>query len=175
MFRRFRLPDPSWELALIFGKRPVNLCSRLFQRITISNEGGYKIDAIVFTVGHPAGTIKEATTSCEAKLISVNNDKIKELAEGADYYSMTTIPGGMYTGTPDDVETFGVGATFVSSSKTSPEVVYEIVKSVFENFPRFKKMHPAFGNLNEADMIKNNLSAPLHEGAVKYYKEKGWM
>lgn len=134
-----------------------------------------KIDAIVFTVGHPAGTIKEATTSCEAKLINVNSDKIKELAGGADYYAMTTIPGGMYTGTPDEIETFGVGATFVASSKTSPEVVYQIVKAVFENFNRFKKMHPAFGNLKEADMIKNNLSAPLHDGAVKYYKEKGWM
>ncbi len=134
-----------------------------------------KIDAIVFTVGHPAGTIKEATTSCESKLINVDNDKIKDLASGADYYSMATIPGGMYTGSPDDTTTFGVGATFVASTKTSPEVVYEVTKAVFENFKRFKKMHPAFGNLVEADMIKNNLSAPLHEGAVKYYKEKGWM
>lgn len=134
-----------------------------------------KIDAIVFTVGHPAGTIKEATTSCESKLINVDNDKVKELANGADYYAMATIPGGMYNGTPDDVTTFGVGATFVASTKTSPEVVYQITKAVFENFGRFKKMHPAFGNLVEANMIKNNLSAPLHEGAVKYYKEKGWM
>ncbi len=134
-----------------------------------------KIDAIVFTVGHPAGTIKEATTSCESKLINVNNDTIKALADGADYYSMVTIPGGMYTGTDDDIETFGVGATFVSSSKTPPEVVYEITKAVFENFDRFKKMHPAFEILEESKMIKNNLSAPLHEGAVKYYKERGWM
>ena len=134
-----------------------------------------KIDAIVFTVGHPSGTIKEATTSCESKLINVNNHTIKELAGSADYYAMATIPGGTYTGTDGDTETFGVGATFVASSKTSPDVVYEMVKAVFDNFDRFKKMHPAFGNLNEADMIKNNLSAPLHDGAVKYYKEKGWM
>ncbi|MFK5980067.1 MAG: TAXI family TRAP transporter solute-binding subunit [Rhizobiaceae bacterium] len=134
-----------------------------------------KIDAIVFTVGHPAGTIKEATTSCEAKLINVNSDAIKELAGAADYYAMTTIPGGMYTGTPNDTETFGVGATFVASAKTSPEVVYQIVKAVFENFKRFKKMHPAFANLEQKNMIKNNLSAPLHDGAVKYYKEQGWM
>ena len=134
-----------------------------------------KIDAIVFTVGHPAGTIKEATTSCESKLIDVDNDKIRELANGADYYAMATIPGGMYNGTPDDVTTFGVGATFVASTKTSEDVVYEVVKAVFDNFGRFKKMHPAFNNLVEADMIKNNLSAPLHDGAVKYYKEKGWM
>ena len=134
-----------------------------------------KIDAIVFTVGHPAGTIKEATTSCESVLINVDNPVIRKLAGDNDYYAMATIPGGMYTGTPDEITTFGVGATFVSSANTSPEVVYEIVKAVFENFGRFKKMHPAFGNLEEAKMITNNLSAPLHEGAIKYYKEKGWM
>ncbi len=134
-----------------------------------------KIDAIVFTVGHPAGTIKEATTSCDAKLINVDNDVVRKLASENAYYAMATIPGGMYTGSPDVTTTFGVGATFVTSTATSPEVVYEIVKAVFGNFKRFKKMHPAFGNLEEAKMITNNLSAPLHEGAIKYYKEQGWM
>ncbi|MBA4613223.1 TAXI family TRAP transporter solute-binding subunit [Stappia taiwanensis] len=134
-----------------------------------------KIDAIVFTVGHPAGTIKEATTSCESKLINVDNDVIRKLVDDNAFYAMATIPGGTYTGTDEDTTTFGVGATFVSSSKTSPEVVYEITKAVFENFDRFKQMHPAFANLKEADMITNNLSAPLHDGAVKYYKERGWM
>lgn len=134
-----------------------------------------KVDAIVFTVGHPAGTIKEATTSCESKLINVNSDKIKALAASADFYAMATIPGGMYTGTDETIETFGVGATFVASSNTPDDVVYEITKAVFENFRRFKKMHPAFANLEEAMMIKNNLSAPIHDGAAKYYKEKGWM
>jgi TRAP-type uncharacterized transport system substrate-binding protein len=50
-----------------------------------------------------------------------------------------------------------------------------MVKAVFENFEDFKKLHPAFANLQPQDMIKNGMSAPLHEGAVKYYKEKGWM
>lgn len=134
-----------------------------------------KVDAIVFTVGHPNGSIKEATTSCESKLINVDNDAAKALAADNDFYAMATIPGGMYTGTDNDVSTFGVGATFVSSADTPDEVVYEITKSVFENFNRFKKMHPAFANLKEEDMIKNNLSAPIHDGAVKYYKERGWM
>ncbi len=134
-----------------------------------------KVDAIVFTVGHPNGSIKEATTSCDSKLINVDNDAAKGLANDNDFYAMATIPGGMYKGTDDDVMTFGVGATFVSSADTPEEVVYEITKAVFENFDRFKKMHPAFANLKEENMIKNNLSAPLHDGAAKYYKERGWM
>jgi TRAP transporter TAXI family solute receptor len=134
-----------------------------------------RVDAIVFTVGHPAGTIKEATTTCDSRLITVDNEQIRALAADNAFYSMATIPGGMYTGTDNDVTTFGVGATFVTSTATSDEVVYEIVKAVFENFDRFKKMHPAFENLEEAKMITNNLSAPLHPGAEKYYKERGWM
>ena len=134
-----------------------------------------KIDAMVFTVGHPSGTIKEATTSCESKLIPVTGEAIDKLAGDNSFYSQTAIPGGMYTGTDVDTPTFGVGATFVTSATVSEDVVYNIVAAVFDNFKRFKKLHPAFANLTEEEMITNNISAPLHPGAVKYYKEKGWL
>ncbi len=134
-----------------------------------------KIDAMVFTVGHPSGTIKEATTSCESKLIPVTGEAIDKLANDNSFYSQTSIPGGMYTGTDADTPTFGVGATFVTSATVSENTVYNIVAAVFDNFKRFKKLHPAFSNLTEEKMITNNISAPLHDGAVKYYKEKGWM
>jgi hypothetical protein len=134
-----------------------------------------KVDAIVFIVGHPNGSIKEATTSCEAVVVPVTGAEVDELVEENSYYAKAIIPGGMYTGTDEDVETFGVGATFVSSTKADPDTIYQVVTAVFDNFDRFKKLHPAFANLKEENMIKNNLSAPLHDGAVKYYKEKGWM
>lgn len=134
-----------------------------------------KVDAIVYTVGHPNGSIQEATTSCETVLVTVDNDVVRKLVADNPFYAMATIPGGMYTGNDEDVTTFGVGATFVSSTRTPEEVIYQITKAVFDNFDRFKKMHPAFENLQEANMIKNNLSAPLHDGAARYYKEKGWM
>jgi len=75
----------------------------------------------------------------------------------------------------EDINTFGVGATFVSSADVPEEVVYTVVKAVFENFEDFKKLHPAFANLTEKEMITDAISAPLHDGAMKYYKEKGWM
>jgi TRAP transporter TAXI family solute receptor len=134
-----------------------------------------KIDAMVFTVGHPNGSIKEATTSCDAIVVPVEGPVIEKLAADNDYYAMATIPGGMYNGTDSDVTTFGVGATFVASTATDDETVYQMVKAVFDNFKRFKKLHPAFANLEPSNMIVNNLSAPLHPGAVRYYKEQGWM
>jgi hypothetical protein len=134
-----------------------------------------KIDAIVFTVGHPSGSIKEASTSCDAVIVSVTGPEIDKLVKEADYYRKATIPGGMYRGTDSDTLTFGVGATFVSSTNTPEDVIYNVVKAVFENFDSFKKLHPAFKILKKEEMIKDGLSAPLHKGAVKYYKEAGLM
>ena len=108
-------------------------------------------------------------------LVDVKGPAIAKLVKDNDFYRTATIPAGMYNGTDRDVTTFGVGATFVSSSKVPNEVVYQVVKAVFENFGRFKKLHPAFKVLKEKEMIKDGLSAPLHDGAKKYYKEKGWM
>ena len=73
------------------------------------------------------------------------------------------------------MDTFGVRATLVTSTNTSDDVVYHTVKAVFENFDRFKRLHPAFATLKEEEMIKEGLSVPLHDGAVRYYKERGWM
>lgn len=134
-----------------------------------------KIDAIVFAVGHPNGSIKEATTACDSVVVPVTGPEVETLIEENPFYSKAVIPAGMYRGTDEDVETFGVGATFVSSTQTDPEVIYELVSAVFDNFDRFKRLHPAFANLNKEEMITNNLSAPLHEGAEKYYKEAGLM
>ncbi len=63
----------------------------------------------------------------------------------------------------------------VTSADVDEEIVYETVKTVFENFDRFKRLHPAFENLDEQEMISEGLSAPLHEGAKRYYVERGWM
>jgi hypothetical protein len=134
-----------------------------------------KIDAMVFTVGHPSGSIKEATTTCDSVLVPVSGPEIDKLVGDNPYYRKAIIPGGMYRGTDGDVETFGVGATFVSSSNTPPDTVYQVVKAVFENFDDFKKLHPAFADLKKEEMVKDGLSAPLHDGAMQYYKESGLM
>jgi len=133
-----------------------------------------KIDAFFWLVGNPAALNKEATTTCDAVFATVDNAAIKKLVADKPFYRTATIPGGMYRGNPNDIKTFGVGATFVSSTRTSDRTVYQVVKSVFDNFKTFKKLHPAFANLKESEMIKDALSAPIHGGAAKYYKERGW-
>ncbi len=134
-----------------------------------------KIDAFFWLVGNPSGLNKEATTTCDAVFVQVTGPAIDKLVSENSFYRYAVIPGGMYRGSPDDVNTFGVGATFVSSTATDADTVYAVVKAVFENFDAFRKLHPAFNNLKESEMIKDALSAPLHDGAARYYKERGWM
>ncbi len=132
-----------------------------------------KIDAYFYVVGHPAGLIKETTTTCDAKIADIHGPAVDKLVKDHAYYRYASVPAGMYKGNPKAAKTMGVGATFVTSSKVSDEVIYQVVKSVFENFDDFKKLHPAFKNLKKTEMVSAALSAPLHPGAEKYYKEVG--
>ena len=134
-----------------------------------------QIDAFFWLVGHPSGNTKEAMTSCDATLVNVTGPVIDKLVKENSFYRYATIPGGMYRGNPEDVKTFGVGATFVTSTAVDANVVYHVVKAVFSNFDTFKKLHPALAVLKKEEMVKDSLSAPLHDGAAKYYKEAGLM
>ena len=134
-----------------------------------------KIDGFFYGVGHPSANIQDPITTCGAKLVPLTGPTIDKLVAGAPYYAKVNIPGGLYAGNANPVPTYGVLATFVTSSKVADATVYELVKAVFENFDEFKKLHPAFANLDPKNMVKDGNSAPMHPGAVKYYKEKGWL
>ncbi|MBE1423659.1 TRAP transporter TAXI family solute receptor [Desulfomicrobium macestii] len=133
-----------------------------------------KIDAFFFTVGNPSAAVEEPAQSVELDIVPINSDGIKEFVAKHPYYIMTKIPAGTYKGVDKDVETYAVTATVISNESVSEEVVYDMVKTVFENLDELKASHAAFRNLNPKEMLQG-LSAPLHPGAIKYYKEKGWM
>jgi hypothetical protein len=134
-----------------------------------------KIDGFLYLVGHPSANIQDPSTVCGAKLVNVTGPAVDKLVKAHAYYAHATIPGGMYPGNDQDTKTYGVLATVVSSSKVPAATVYAVTKAVFDNFDEFKKLHPAFAQLKPENMVKDGLSAPLHDGAVKYYKEKGWL
>jgi len=134
------------------------------------------IDAYGYTVGVPNAGVSVATDGCGAYIVDLSNDPVaKKLVEENPYYAFTTIPKGTYSTTDKDVTTFGVKATFVTSADVPEDVVYEVTRAVFENLDDFRSLHPSFANFDPKSMITDGLSAPLHPGAVKYYKEKGWM
>jgi TRAP transporter TAXI family solute receptor len=134
-----------------------------------------RIDAFFYTVGHPSGAIKEATAG-RRKVHFVPITGVNKLLKKYPYYAKAHIPIKLYPGATNtkDVSTFGVKATFVTSAKVPDRVVYAVTKEVFDNFEAFKKLHPAYQVLTKKNMLEG-MSAPIHPGAMKYYKEAGLM
>ncbi|SCY51145.1 TAXI family TRAP transporter solute-binding subunit [Desulfoluna spongiiphila] len=134
-----------------------------------------EIDAFFYTVGHPSSAFKEATSGHRpTRFVAIT--ETGELIRKFPYYAKSYIPAGLYPGAAneEDNPTFGVKATFCTSAKMPDEVVYAITKEVFENFEEFKRLHPAYQVITKKSMLEG-LSAPLHPGAVRYYKEAGLM
>ncbi len=131
-----------------------------------------KIDVMIYAAGNPNGVLQEATQTCKVKIISIDSEVVNKLIKVNPFYVKAVIPGGMYAGNLSNVETFGVKATVVTSEKNSPEVVYNVTKAVFDNFDNFKTLHPVFSSLKKEELVKEGSSAPIHPGALKYFREK---
>jgi TRAP transporter TAXI family solute receptor len=135
-----------------------------------------RIDAFFCTVGHPSATLQNATSAeRKVRFIPIAGAGIDQLVAEQNYYVETTVPvAQFYPGAQNsgDVKTFGVIATLCTSSTIPDHVVYTITKEVFDNFTEFQRQHPALGNLTKEAMLKG-LTAPLHPGAKKYFKEIG--
>ncbi len=167
----------TWDVieeALGWSRDDLQLAAELKSAETGAALCDGKIDAYFWLVGHPSALTQETLSTCDAKLVNATGPEIEKLVADNPYYRAATIPAGMYNN-EEDVNTFGVAATFVTSADVPDDVVYVVVKGVFENFEDFKKLHPAFANLKEEEMVGEAISAPLHPGAEKYYKERGWM
>jgi TRAP transporter TAXI family solute receptor len=132
-----------------------------------------RIDVMIYSAGHPNGAVQEVSTTCEVRILTVTGPEIDSLIRENPYYAYATIPGGMYVGNPVDIQTFGVKATLVTTEKVDEDVVYRVVKSVFDNFDNFKTLHPVFVGLDPRKMVREGNTAPLHKGAERYFKEKG--
>ena len=134
-----------------------------------------RIDGFGYVVGSPAANLLEATKTCNARLIPLSGPAIDRLVIDYPYFAYTTIAGGTYPANRDPVRSFGVVATFVTSAKVPDDAVYAVVSAVFEHFEEFRKQHPSFAYLHPMDTIHSGLTAPLHDGAFRYFREKRWI
>ena len=168
----------TWEVieeAMGWSRDDLALAAKMKSAETGSALCDNKIDGYFWAVGHPSALTHETIASCDAKIVSAVAPEIDALVAERPYYRKTAIPGGMYPDNPDDVPTFGVGATFVTSADVPEEHVYLVAKAVLGNLEDFRRLHPAFANLKAEEMISDGLSAPLHPGAIRAYRELGLM
>lgn len=132
-----------------------------------------RIDAYFYTVGHPSGSFKEVSVG-RRKVRFVPITGIDELLARRGFYARATIPVVHYPNVlnKEDVPTFGVKATLCTTTAVSDDTVYALTKAMFENLDQFKGLHPALGQLESSAMLEG-LSAPLHAGAARYFREVG--
>lgn len=133
-----------------------------------------ELDAIVYSVGHPNGLIRDATLSCHGVLIDVSGPAIDRMLTEYGEYERAVIPGDTYLANPADVQSFGARAVVVATTLVSDAVAYEITRAVFDNFEDFRRLHPAFQGLTVEEMVHRTGGAPVHPGAARYYREHGW-
>ncbi|NIR28052.1 MAG: TAXI family TRAP transporter solute-binding subunit [Gammaproteobacteria bacterium] len=133
-----------------------------------------RVQAIPYVVAHPNETVAQTLGLCEGRLLAIRHPEIDKAIAQAPYFVPVTIPGGLYEGS-SAVSTFGLRATLVSSSDVSAELVEKIVTAVFENLDRLRTIHPVLARLQPERMVREGLTAPLHEGALRYYRSRGWM
>jgi TRAP transporter TAXI family solute receptor len=134
-----------------------------------------EIDAYLFAVGHPALAIQETAADCDVVLVPAAGPAVDALLAANPHFFEATIPAGLYRGTDREVATFGVGATLVTRAEVPEDTVYRLVSSVFDDFETLRGLNPALVSLEARDMASEGLTAPLHPGAARYYREQGWL
>lgn len=132
-----------------------------------------KLDAFVYTVGLPSAAIDVSANAIDIKIIDINSDAVKAFISDKPYYVLAKYRADTIKGV-GPFETYAVKATIVTSANVDDQLVYDYTKAVFENLDEIKESHAAFRDLEPKSML-DQLSAPIHPGAIKYYKERGWM
>lgn len=133
-----------------------------------------RIDALLLPASHPSGPIARAAQSCGARLLGINGEAVDRLLGEWTFYAAAVIPGGLYANNPDPVSSFGLRATLVASQSLSADAVYRVTKRIFEGLENLRSQHAVFAGLRVEDMTSAGMTAPLHEGALRYYQERGW-
>lgn len=132
------------------------------------------IDAFLLPVAHPNGAVAEAVDLCGAVLIDMTGEAVDQLVETWPFYIHATIPAEAYSTAGNSVASFGLVATLVTTTALPDDVAYALTKALFESLDDLRAQHPSLELLTEESMSGISISAPLHEGALLYFQERGW-
>jgi len=128
-----------------------------------------QLDATLQSAGLGVASLKDLSSSSEINVVAVPKATVEKI--GPPFVSVI-IPANTYTGQKSDVETAAVINYLVTNSDVSDEVAYQMTKQIFENLPELANAHVA-GKDIKLEKAAIGSPAPLHPGAIRYYKEKG--
>ena len=136
------------------------------------------VDFVFTHLALPGAAITEMTMSRKSVLLSTSKECIDTLAEELGTIGTVSgkaqITGGTYKGNPGDVPAVTTAAELLVSKDVPDIVAYTILKIIGDNIEEVHKIN----NKNRTFDPKTgwvNVAVPLHPGAIKYYKEKGYM
>ena len=130
-----------------------------------------KVEAILLLASSLTDYLRDLSEDCKLRLVPIEAPEIADIIAEKPYYRIGEIPREMHLDSEKDTVSFGLGATFVAQESTSPKAIYHVVKEVVENFKDFQSLHPSLETLNKKEMPYAGLTAPLHPGAIRYYRE----
>ena len=133
---------------------------------------GGDLDAILLLVGHPSPFVQRHLSSCGMKFVAMDGPQIDSFVSTHPYYERGAIQASAY-GTDRDVPTFGVRATLVTAAHIEDKLVYALAKAVLSNLEEFKMLAPALRSLQASQAMEVGLTAPLHPGAERAFRELG--
>ena len=134
-----------------------------------------RVDAVLYLVANPDAGVRAAAQACETALVPITGREIEALDKETRYLVRAGIPGGIYKGAARETPSVGFAVVATSTSKADTRAIYELVRAAFDHFQRLQRADPAFARLDPRRMIGDGLVVPLHDGAVKFYKERGWI
>ncbi len=134
-----------------------------------------KIDGMNTPSGPPTSAVTNAFASIgndKIKVLNFTSDNLKKINDNYPVWSSFIIKARTYPGQKDDIKTIAQPNLLVVTKDTPEETVYLLTKTIYENLPFLNTVHKATKAmaLNKAIV---GLPMPLHEGAAKFYREKG--
>ena len=131
-----------------------------------------QIDAGFVVAGYPTASVMDLATTKDITLMNFDNAFLEKLAKEHPYFMPKVIPAGTYRGIDNDTTTPAVMAILVTHEDVPEDVIYQFTKAMFDNIGDVHASHAMAREINLENAL-NGLTAPLHPGAAKFYKEKG--
>jgi TRAP transporter TAXI family solute receptor len=130
------------------------------------------IDAIVSLLGAPFPAIQQADKTAPVSFIALSSEQIEAIRKAMPEFSTSTIPAGTYHFLDKDYPTVGVYNFAIGRADLPDDLVYQLVKAVFENQPRLVTATSTAKETLAQNVVKDTF-LPFHPGAVRYYREIG--
>lgn len=130
-----------------------------------------RVEAILLLSSSLTDYLRDLDETCELRLVAIDDPHVAKIIEEKPYIRTGRILSGQHLDSKVDTQSFGYGATFVALESTSPKAIYHVVKEIVENFKDFQSLHPSLKSLSIKELPYAGISAPLHPGAIRYYRE----